>query len=153
MKIEANRWAKNSRGVSLIEMMIVMLILSSLLLITVPVVSASAEEREFNQFVEQLEKDMYYYKMLARTEGRTVQMRFSGPKQTYGFYYGIQLIERHTIPSNVHFRSGTIAMNDIYFYPTGTVRSSGTIFIERDDKRYRLTFQFRRGRFYVERLS
>jgi len=58
------RYLFSTKGFSLIEMLIVLLILSVVLLLTVPPLQNQTKSMEMDYFLKELEQDLYFYQTL-----------------------------------------------------------------------------------------
>ncbi|MCE7794295.1 prepilin-type N-terminal cleavage/methylation domain-containing protein [Salipaludibacillus sp. CUR1] len=141
---------RSSKGYSYIELMITLLVLSIVLMISIPSFQTSAEKMEYRHFLKDLEQDLYYYQMYAISNGRSVRVIFSASKPSYVVLEGVKVIHEREGPQGVEFVPGTLALNELRFLPSGGVQKSGTIRISHGEERCWLVFHFLRGRFYFD---
>ncbi|UTR09441.1 prepilin-type N-terminal cleavage/methylation domain-containing protein [Evansella sp. LMS18] len=142
----------NESGYTLIEMLLVLVLLSSVLLIAFPVFGGAAEAKSLEYFFEQLELDLYESQMSAMSEGITVRVVFSPENGTYRIRHGVRTVKTRYFPSGLSVASGTLDYNELLFMPGGTVSKSGSLIFNHRKDSYLLMFQFVRGRFYIEKL-
>lgn len=143
---------KKESAYSLIEMLLVLAILSSLLLITIPMFQHSIHRNDIHQFFEQLEKDLYTSQMTAIHEGIIVRFVFSITDESYYIRHGTTTVIQRPFPKGMRVTRGTLELNNIRFLPTGTVSYAGTIVFYYGNEQYVLVLQLARGRFYIEKL-
>lgn len=133
-------------------MIVVLAILSLLLLISIPVFQENVREVEFHYFLEELEKDLYYYQMYSMVNNRTVRFIFVPGGSSYRVRQGMTVIHEREFPSGVTFIPRSLLLNDLRFLSSGNVYKAGRIEILFNGQRYMLVFQLVRGRFYIEKL-
>jgi len=142
----------SAKGFSLIEMLIVLLILSVVLLLTVPPLQHQTKSMEMDYFLKELEQDLYFYQMTAITNGRTVRFIFSTESSSYRVLEGITVIHEREGPSGLTYIPRSLKLNELRFLPNGQIFKAGKIEISFGDKRYNLVFHLIRGRFYFDEL-
>ncbi|MDQ0256286.1 competence protein ComGD [Evansella vedderi] len=140
-----------NNGYTLIEMLLVLLLISSILLIVIPNFTKSVHSKNVDYFFEQLEKDLYESQMTAMTDGVIIRFVFSPTLNNYTIRHGVTIVETRTFPEGLTVKIGTLGYNDLRFLPTGTISSPGSLVFNYKNDRYVLVFQFVRGRFYIDK--
>ncbi|MDG5788724.1 competence type IV pilus minor pilin ComGD [Evansella sp. AB-P1] len=137
------------QGYTLFEILLVLILLSSILLLSIPSFTTSIRVNDINYFFEQLEKDLYEGQMRAMTDGIIVRFVFSPTNNNYIIRHGVNAVETRDFPKGLTVVKGTLDYNGIRFLPTGTTSNSGSLLFYYGADRYDLVFQFVRGRFYI----
>ncbi|MBU9724194.1 MULTISPECIES: competence type IV pilus minor pilin ComGD [Bacillaceae] len=140
----------NQMGYTLLETIIVMSLLSTILLITFPLLTRDTVNNQPAFFFEQLEKDLYEAQMLSMTDGLQIRVFFNQAAGEYTIRDGTNIIEKRIMPKGMNVFSGTLDFRNIRFIPNGRIWASGTINFIYKGRSYMLVFQFLRGRFYVQ---
>mgnify|MGYP001260925171 CR=1 FL=1 len=145
---------KNHRnaGYTLVELMIVLIILSTATAITIVSYSSLADGKTVDHFFEQLEDDLYNAQMLALSKGKTISIHFKPELHRYTVdgSVGERFLERH-YDESIRITKGSTGYR-IYFNANGNIRNPGTLIIDTKKGKYVLTFQIGKGRFYVRPL-
>lgn len=139
-------------GFTLLEVLIVLMLLSVVMMISVPVYRSGSDAIELNYFLKELEQDLYYYQMLATTNGRGIRFIFSAERPAYTVLEGVRVLEEREGPEGLRFEVRTLGLSELRFLPGGGVQRSGSIGIVYQESHYRLTFHLIRGRFYFEKM-
>ena len=139
---------KKQFGFTLMEMLIVLILFSSLLLIAIPMFNHSIQLNEIEQFFERLEKDLYESQMTAMTNEIVVRFVFSNSRRSYIIRHDLTIVKEQAFPKGLQVRKGTLELNNLRFLPSGTISHPGTIVFLYKDEQYVLVFQLGRGRFY-----
>jgi competence protein ComGD len=147
-----NHQVHNNKGHTLIEMMIVLLILSSVTAITVSSFQPILYGRQTAHFLEQLQEDLYYVQAAAISRGQTTSFTIY-PEQNQYVVYGEnrEILIKRTFESNVMVEGGTLGYK-ITYLANGNVQKPGTLFINIGNASYKLVVQLGKGRFYVAKL-
>ncbi|MBM7097318.1 MULTISPECIES: competence type IV pilus minor pilin ComGD [Alteribacter] len=141
-----------NRGHTLIELAVVLSILSSLLLITLPLFK-QPETGEADLFFELLEKDFYFAQMKAVNEGRTVHFVFDSVDNKYVIMQGRSELQVRYFPEKLSVAGTSMGLSNPQFLQNGNVSRSGTLTFNYNNKNlYRIVFVFIRGRFYIEKV-
>jgi competence protein ComGD len=144
---------RNENGHSLLEMTLVLLIIATVL--TLPLVSlgAVADAGERNQFIYQLQQDLYYAQQMALSQQLVASVVFLNGSKEYIIRQGGEVILRRKFQvEETTIVQGTLSLTDISFLPNGNVQKSGSLTIRMNDHRYRLVLLLGKGRFYIEQL-
>lgn len=143
---------KNEKGYTLFEMMIVLLIISTVSFISLGSVKSVSEAQKRNHFFEQLYVDLYYAQTLAITHQKPITVIFDNKDKKYMVRQGIVTFVTRGFDKSYHVIPSTLALNEIVFLHNGNVRKSGTIIFEVNKQSYKLTLLLGRGRFYIEKI-
>ncbi|WP_183040887.1 competence type IV pilus minor pilin ComGD [Salipaludibacillus neizhouensis] len=139
-------------GFTFIEMLIVLVIISLLLLISLPTFQGAMEETEFEYFLKEMEQDLHYYQMYAMTNGKGIRFNFATDGSTYQVMDGLNVLFKKETPDGTAFLPRTLLLNELRFLPNGNISKAGIIEIQFNDERCHLIFQLVRGRFYFEKF-
>ena len=142
----------NDAGYTISEMLTVLLLLSSILLITLPAFNQSLTIKDADYFFEQLERDLYEAQMTAISNGQMVGFLFYADADYYSIRSGINTLKIRHFPEGLTVQGGSLGYNDVLFLPAGTMSKSGTLYFYYGKDKYILVFQLIRGRFYIEKL-
>ncbi|ADU29941.1 competence type IV pilus minor pilin ComGD [Evansella cellulosilytica] len=144
-------WTDCSGGYTLIEILIVLLLITSFLLVSIPHFSNSVRSKDVDYFFELLEKDLYESQLHAMIHGEIVRFIFSPEEEAYFIRSNMTMKVKRPFPKGLSVRRGSLDYTSLRFLPTGTISFSGTILFYYKDDTYMLVFQFVRGRFYIEK--
>ncbi len=140
---------QNEKGFTLLETVFVLsiflLIASFSLLLLRP--QQSYLEREL--FFSHLKADIFYAQHCALTSQRPILFNFDPENNHYYIknHTGEILLERH-YPEDIKIYEGSLKLY-LQFNANGNISKFGSIYINIENVRYRLTFLIGRGRFYV----
>lgn len=142
----------NRNGFSLLELLFVLVIVSILILVSVPFYFKSLEKQQEKQFIETLEFDMLYIQSMAmhiRKEDVAKQMEniFFG-ENDYRIHLretGEMIIRKY--PKN--FKVDVRVRSKISFNEKGTIRHPGNIQIKTKHSVYSVIFPLGKGRFRI----
>jgi Tfp pilus assembly protein FimT len=140
----------NQKGVSFVELCIVISLLGLFYLTVTPLMIGTLQKQQTNLFVRQLSSDLYLASAEAAAKLTTAEIQLS---RVNGFYIfrliggqkgrKVDLPPGHQIHSN--FRNDRVT-----FYQNGQIAQGGTIFIKDPDGRYtKIVLQLSSGRFYI----
>ncbi|RBW70578.1 competence type IV pilus minor pilin ComGD [Bacillus taeanensis] len=142
----------HNKGYTLIEMMIVLLILSSVTAIVVSSFQTAYSAKQTSHFLEQLQDDLYYTQAVAISRGETTSLTIYPENHEYVVYgKNKKLLIRRTFPSHIVFKGGTLGYKVVYL-ANGNVQKPGTLFINTNFASYKVVVQLGKGRFYVAKL-
>lgn len=139
------------KGFTLIETLLVLLLITSLLLISIPNFQRSIHNKNLDYFFEQLEKDLYESQMTAMTEGIIVRVIFSSATNTYTIREEDVITKTRSLPKGLTVGRGTLELTNLRYLPNGNISYAGTIIFRYKNDRHILVFQLVRGRFYIEK--
>lgn len=137
-------------GYTLIEMLIVLLILSSVTAITVVSFQSLHEASEVDDFFEQLEKDLYTGQQYALTHREQVDVLFNRQGYTIKERSGRVLADR-SFPTDTYVTPGPNFDLAFHYKSNGHINKFGKLFFTVGKERYKLTFQIGKGRFAIEK--
>lgn len=141
---------KNESGYTLFELIIVISILSIILLIAIPSYHSVWQTNEIEHFLEQFQEDIYYTQMTAISRGKPIMLIF-GTSSQYQILISNKAILKREYPSHISVEKGTLETK-IEFNSNGNIRKPGTIFINTEKGKYKLTFQLGKGRFEIAKM-
>ncbi|MFB4164820.1 competence type IV pilus minor pilin ComGD [Alteribacillus sp. JSM 102045] len=141
----------NSKGHTLVEMLIVLLIITAA--IGIPLLSFQSlnEKISTNHFLDLLAEDIKYAQQFAYANEKFVY--FNTQKN---YYYVRQSemtaapLKKRKIPDGIKMETGTLALHEVAYNVNGNIRKPGTILINTPKGKYRLVFLLGKGRFYLE---
>lgn len=144
----------HKNGFTLIEMLIVLMIVSTLMILVIPRIDQLEKAKEETYMIEQLTDDLLYAQQYAMTHKTAVVVVFYNAQGRYrmteSYTLGRTLIDR-TLPSQWAFELATL-QNPLTFLANGNVNKSGTILIKNGKTTYKVVFLLGKGRFYVQKL-
>ncbi|WP_416149526.1 competence type IV pilus minor pilin ComGD [Salipaludibacillus sp. HK11] len=142
------KFVKLEKGFSLVEMLVVLFILSVILLVIVPSFQQQKNSLEMSYFLKELEQDLYYYQMVAMTNGRSVRFVFYSNSPNYYVLDGARLIHEKQGPVGLKFIPRSLELNELRFTANGGILKAGRIEINLGGEKVHLVFHLLRGRFY-----
>lgn len=144
---------RNEKGHSLLEMTLVLVIVATILMIPLISFRAAADASERNQFIYQLQQDLYYAQQMAISQQLAASVVFLNGSKEYVIRQGGEVILRRKFQvEGTTIVQGTLSLTDISFLPNGNVQKSGSLTIRMNEYRYRLVLLLGKGRFYIEQL-
>lgn len=143
----------NEKGHTLIEMTIVLVIVTIASSISFVSFKGAHDAALRNQFITQLQQDLYYAQQRAISDQTITSVRFlNGNKEYVISQSGKVILKRGYQYPNTSFVQGTLSLHDIAFLANGNARKSGTLIIRMGEKSYRLVLLLGRGRFYIDEM-
>lgn len=142
----------NNRGYTLFEMTIVLMIIAVVSSVTFGNMKLTYDATKRNEFIYQLQQDLYYTQQLALSHHLSASVVFHNNSKEYTIRQGGVVKLTRRFDSNVTFIPVTLLLNDITFLHDGNARKAGTLMIEIGDHSYRFVLLLGRGRFYLEQL-
>ncbi|RXI99482.1 type II secretion system protein [Anaerobacillus alkaliphilus] len=144
---------KNEKGHTLLEMSLVLFIIAVVSSISIINMKSTYDAGIRNQFLYQLQQDLYYAQQMAISKQTlTTVIFYNGTKEYRVIQNGRAIIQRDFPHIDTRFFQGTLALNDIHFLSNGSPRKSGSLTFSLGDYRYRLVLLMGRGRFYIEQF-
>ncbi|MFA8437664.1 competence type IV pilus minor pilin ComGD [Pueribacillus sp. YX66] len=141
----------NEKGYTLFELIIVITILGIVILIAIPSFTPISEAHEVEHFFEQLEDDLYFTQVTALSRGKPVLLDFRTSSSLYQVRMDNKVIVQRNYPEHFTVEKGSMNTT-IEFNLNGNIRNPGTIFVDTNNGKYKLTFQLGKGRFDVTKL-
>jgi len=144
---------KSAKGFTLVESLIVLSIFLLLTLFTWLNGSAIHERKVIEQFFRQFQNDLYYAQQYAAVHRETVYVFVSQDDS----YYRIDRaafkgsLVQTSYNEDIVIRPTTMSL-PITYYPNGSIKKGGTIFIDYKEETYKIVFTIGNGRFRVEKL-
>ena len=123
---------KNHPAFTLIELLVVLIIMSLLLVVTVPKIGAIYDRQLVEQQAEIIEKEMIWLHSEAQHTGKSTFFKCVDA-QSYALTVeqpmGVQSDTRTVVNKRIHLRMNTTSQQ-IVFHPTGGVFDKGTLTIQ-----------------------
>ncbi|WP_102027039.1 competence type IV pilus minor pilin ComGD [Salirhabdus sp. Marseille-P4669] len=141
-------WKDN--GFTILEILIVLSIFLILIGVSVPLQSNSLQKLEDEKFLQAFEEDILLMQSAAITNGSLMKLTFFPQNHYYEIREGgfNHLIKRRSYSSRIKIDLGTFTL-PFSFYPSGTPNQPGSFTFTTDYSKYKITFPFGKGRFYV----
>lgn len=147
----------SSGGFTLVEMMVVLLVITSMMMIATPFYHQSLGNRQAEVFMEELEQNIQYYQLYAMVHQVNVGIHpFNSPGPGYHVRVNGLIVETVRAPPEIagirNLNSGHFFLN---FSSRGGLNNHMTMEISRtdSDKTYRVIFQIIRGRFHINEIG
>jgi competence protein ComGD len=140
----------NEKGFTLIESLIVLSIFLILSLITIFSVKPQYEMTISEEFLTQLQADLFYAQQYAISHQKEVTIIILSDQHYYYIRERFDLplvVERH-FSQNIIVTPGSLPLS-FKFLPDGNSSKFGSIYIQCGIKHFRMTFLLGMGRFYV----
>ncbi|MCZ0754639.1 competence type IV pilus minor pilin ComGD [Anoxybacillus sp. J5B_2022] len=141
-------------GFTLLELLIVLMIVSTLTIVAIPQIDRLKKAKEETHMLEQLTDDLLYAQAYALTHRQSVVVVFYNAQGRYRmterYTLGRVLIDR-SLPSPWKIELATL-QNPLTFLANGNVNKSGTVLLKNGKTTYKLVFLLGKGRFYVQKL-
>lgn len=139
----------SERGFTLIESLFVLSIFLIISSITAFSLKPQYERMESEEFLTQLQADLFYGQQYAISHQQEVTVMIVPEEHHYYLRNNLTLPFLHRYFSNaITVTRGTLPLT-FKFTPSGFVNKFGTLYIQCGSKQYRLTFLIGKGRFYV----
>lgn len=142
----------DQNGITLVECLIVLFVLSLALLLVFPLFGDHAKHKEAQYALQLLEHDIYYAQQTAMVQSERVKIVFEPERKKYKLLYtesNEQILAR-TFPSNVSFQTN-FRNNTLYINHLGHSSQAGTATFEYyhrgEQKETSFVFQLGSGRF------
>ncbi|RJS59682.1 competence type IV pilus minor pilin ComGD [Bacillus sp. PK3_68] len=148
-KIE--RCARSDEGFTLVETMVILTVIVVLLSVAVLPFPRVAADFEKQQFLNQLQADLFLAQSYAIAKQEVVEVRFIYTENRYTIRpltAPTNLFVQRSMPDTIRYVDGSLAK--LSFLPNGNTSSFGTVHFEYLDRHISLIFQIGKGRFYVK---
>jgi competence protein ComGD len=140
----------NSKGYTITEVLVVLSIFLLLVTLSLNLYPKYIEKMETKQFVKQFEQDLYYTQAYAISHERQISMYIN--KRNYSIYSIAEgYVLQRTIPEQITFKKVTMDLS-ITFNSAGTALSSGVIYIQTEQEKYKITVYVGKGRIKIEKV-
>ncbi|MGE6752085.1 competence type IV pilus minor pilin ComGD [Rossellomorea sp. NPDC071047] len=137
-------------GYTLIEMLVVLLIFTTLLSWVSFSVLPMKEMNEKSLFLSQLQSDLYQIQSYSIRHQVPITLTFYPTTNKYVAKTATrQMIVSREVSSSIQFTSVN-SISDITFYPDGNTNRFGKLNLKMGDTMIQLMFQIGQGRFYVQ---
>lgn len=145
-------------GYTLVEMMVVVTVFTLMTAIVLISFRPLSEAKTADNFIEQVQDDLYYAQSLAVSRRETVRFQFHPDDYYYRIKSGsvleddyVKLKRHYSEAIKVTKGSGSLGL-EVSFNRNGNVGQAGTILFDTKKGKYKLVFNVGEGRFYVEKL-
>lgn len=137
----------NSRGYTLIEMMIVLFILTAVTGTTFVSYQTFSEQQQTDHFFEKLKKDLYFAQQSALIYHESVVILFDRIDHHYTI-----MTNNEPIVERKYNKDMTVdGALKVVFNENGNIKKAGTLNFQINGDLYALTFQLGKGRFSIEK--
>jgi competence protein ComGD len=145
-----NKVAKNQRGYTILEMLLVLSISITLLLFTSFSIFPFQKSLTKKNFISLLKADLYYLQSYAINKKEKVVLQFYPYGGRYsGREIGGENLLLRTLPDGIS-QIPHSSISSITFYPNGNTDRFGTIYYMAGEEQIKVSFQIGQGRFYVQ---
>ncbi|MFT4412614.1 competence type IV pilus minor pilin ComGD [Fredinandcohnia humi] len=143
----------NNKGFTLVEILLVLSIVSMMTLISLLQLRPLHDSKKIDQFLHQLQNDLFYSQQYAISHSEMTKVFFSETEPFYRIYSGAKnkVILTRTFDESIRFQYITLG-STLYFNSNGNVQRSGSIRVKYKGDTYTITFLLGKGRFYVAKL-
>ena len=142
--------ANHNKGFTLIEILIVLSIFMLLASLSLHLYPKYIQKMETTRFVKQFEEDLYYAQAYAISHEMNVSVYLNASNYTISSNLKGVILQREN-PKNTTFKQGTIGLK-IFFNNTGAPITSGVVYIETEQDRYKVTIYIGKGRIKIEKI-
>ncbi|MGM9987115.1 MAG: competence type IV pilus minor pilin ComGD [Bacillaceae bacterium] len=145
------RLASREKGFTLVEMLVVLSIVALCCTIPAALFVKRLGDVKLEQFLEQLEGDIYYIQQLSMSSQSVTTITFDTNKHVYKITGRRQYrpLEQKAYPKEIRVLAGTLPSAEIKFLSTGNISQVGTMEFWYGKRKVKMTFQMGKGRFYV----
>ncbi|MEG0260321.1 MAG: competence type IV pilus minor pilin ComGD [Lysinibacillus sp.] len=141
---------KNEKGFTLIEMLLVLFVVMSLTGIVMKLTIKTAEDKEMERFLTQLQLDIQYIQIDAMQRDTSLFIKFEEVPESYVVKKDFKtVLYRRLLPKNVTF-ARTSTLKTIHFTPTGNVRQFGSLIFITPKGNKRVTINIGKGRMRID---
>ncbi|MFS0861538.1 competence type IV pilus minor pilin ComGD [Fredinandcohnia sp. 179-A 10B2 NHS] len=143
----------NNKGFTLIETLLVLFIFAVITSISLLHVKPLQESKRIEQFLEQLQNDIFYAQQYAISHSDTSRIIFSVSEPYYLLSSGsknINILTRR-YDQSIQFSQSTLG-TILQFNSQGNIQKAGSIKVKYQDETYTITFLLGKGRFYVSKM-
>lgn len=142
---------KQQSGFTLIEILIVLMIVTTITSISILKLSSTISGKKIDHFFEQFSNDMNLAQMNALSHSRPVQIIFSELDPSYKVVMNQSIIIERNLPKKFSINTGTLGGTYTYL-SDGNISKSGSILIHYEKRSFKIVFLLGKGRFYVTEL-
>ncbi|MGM0751442.1 MAG: competence type IV pilus minor pilin ComGD [Bacillota bacterium] len=140
---------KGEAGYTLIEMLVILLIFTTLLSWVSFSVLPMKEHNEKDLFLSRLQSDLYQIQSYSISNQTPITLTFYPTSNKYvAKTLSRQTIVSRELSSSIHISSNSL--EDITFFPDGNTNRFGKVNFKMGDRILQLMFQIGQGRFYVQ---
>ena len=124
-----------------------------IIFISIPFYKDTLTKIEEKNFFKQLEQDMLWMQSAEAVSNKTIKFVIFPDQYYYELIEGTdKLIKRRYYPSTIKVKLETFKI-PFYFYPSGVPSQPGTFSVTIGQQKYKVTFPFGKGRFYVTKQT
>lgn len=135
-------------GYTLVELLIVLAIVSMVTLLGLRVSTASLHKQYENHFFTTLTQDVRYAQNMSMND-KTADVRIHFNPTSYRVVSGQQGFTSFTRDLPAGWRIRTSNFTIVSFTPSGSLKYSGTVYIESPHKQFKVVFPLGKGSYYV----
>jgi competence protein ComGD len=139
----------DQRGFTFMELIIVLLLISSIGAIAYPKFDRFLKNRETEYFIRTFQKDIVHMQQKAINESRIYNLSIDNDKHLYEIRgNGSDHPTKRYFPKHIHFESFSMLLS-VQFNQAGNISRAGTLYIHSANGSYKMVFQIGKGKFYV----
>ncbi|WP_167578579.1 competence type IV pilus minor pilin ComGD [Jeotgalibacillus proteolyticus] len=142
----------NTKGFTLIELMVVLLMVSIILSISTAFVFRTYELEEEIRFKNQIVKDLYNAQLVAITGKEPVRLHFYPRSGNYYIFTGSgsgeKLLVKRDFPQTVEMLESS-TLTSFWFLPSGSTNTFGVMRFKIKNASFAIHYYLGKGRFYV----
>lgn len=108
------------------------------------------QKMELTRFVRQFEEDLYYAQAYAISHEMNISVYLNNYNYTISSNVNGVILQRMN-PKNTTFKNGTNGLK-IYFNDAGSPITSGFVYIQSEQEKYKVTIYIGKGRIKIEKV-
>ncbi|MCP8616848.1 competence type IV pilus minor pilin ComGD [Salirhabdus salicampi] len=143
-----------NKGYTALEVLLVLSTVLVLISITIPLTNTTKEKQDIEHFFRVFEMDILYMQAVAVSKGPQLALFLYPDEHKYEIRKG-PFFEPYVTREYSHAIDISIGtfQNPFSFKRSGVPNKPGSFYVNIDNKRYRVTFPFGKGRFYVSQTK
>lgn len=142
----------NQRGLTLVEVIIILFIVSMIILIAIPLYGNSIQNQTYSQVFERFEDDYLYAQQRALTKSERLEMQFASGHYILRQDGSGEEILRRELPEGMSIRTN-YSQDKFFLNPNGNISRAGRVFFDytegKGQKTQEFTFQLGTGRIHA----
>lgn len=138
----------NEKAFTILELLVVLVIVSSLLLLSIPSMTKSIERQQTKQFFELFKTDVFYIQNEALFSHKNIYILFE--EDQYLIMDFRKVYAKRKIPT--HIEAINTKNRQIRFSNNGTLYNPATYYFTTKETTYKVIFPFGKGRFYIDEV-
>ncbi|WP_099158495.1 competence type IV pilus minor pilin ComGD [Virgibacillus ndiopensis] len=142
----------SKNGFTLLEVIFALSIWGLFILLSAPIMFSTLDKQQEKQFFNTFEFDLLYMQNISYTTTDYIRLTFKLDNNTYEITKGnsSEVLVKRTIPSDWIVQKRTMT-KPIAFNSNGTIKQSGSLYIQTKLSKYRIVFPLGKGRCYIEK--